>query len=72
MLRLYDGVEVYKVPVGSQLFELVKQSFIDKEDYIKVVDYVSTNMTPTRNALILYHIKKIVVTVAANVKNVTK
>ena len=29
MLRLYDGVGMYKVPVGSQLYELIKEKFID-------------------------------------------
>lgn len=61
MLRLYDGVGMYKVPVGSQLYELIKEKFIDKEDYIRVVHYASTKMSSTRNLLVVYHFEKIVV-----------
>lgn len=61
MLKLYDGTALYKVHLGSQLFEMVKQKFVDKGDFIKVIDYAATLLNPRKRIVILHNIKKIVV-----------
>ena len=61
MLKLFDGDAMYKVQIGSQLFELVKQKFVDKDDLIQVIDYVSTKVNARKRVVILYNIKKIIV-----------
>ena len=61
MLKLYDGDAMYKVQLGSQLFEMIKHKFIDQGDLIQVIDYVSTKINSRKRTVILYNIKKIIV-----------
>lgn len=60
MLQLFDGTALYKVHLGSQLFELIKQKFIDKGDLIQVIDYTSTILNSRKRLVVLYNIKKII------------
>lgn len=61
MLKVFDGVDEYKINLGSQLFEMIKQKFIDKEDLIEVVDYAATMITPMKRYVGFYTINKIVI-----------
>lgn len=63
MLQLSDGYEIYKVHVGSQLFNLIKNKFIDKDDIIEVIDYCSTKTAPNKRVVIIFHLAKLVHTI---------
>jgi hypothetical protein len=60
MLKLFDGMAMYKVQLGSQLFEVIKEQFIDKGDHIQVIDYASTAVSSRKRIVILYTIKKVI------------
>lgn len=70
MLKLFDGTAQYKVHLGSQLFELVKQKFIDTDDMIQVVDYASTLISSRKRVVFLYNIKKIIVGHPVNLEKI--
>jgi hypothetical protein len=61
MLKLFDGVAMYKVQLGSQLFDMVEEKFVDQGDLIQVIDYASTKINARKRVVIFYNIKKFVV-----------
>ena len=61
MLQLFDGAGLFKINIGDQLFNMVKEKFIDKEDVIQVTQYACTKMSARKRIVVLYEINKIIV-----------
>lgn len=60
MLKVYDGVGLFKVQIASQLFDMIKEKFIDKGDIIKVLHYACSKISLRKKIVVLYDIKKII------------
>lgn len=60
MLKVFDGVASYKVQLGSQLFRVIEEQLIDKEDLIQVIDYTNTSVTSRKRIVFFHSIKKVI------------
>ena len=64
MLQLGDDKGMFKITIGSQIFDLVKEKIVDKGDIIQVVDYAvsnsSNNPQKKKMTLIVHTLRKYV------------